>query len=85
MVPQAYKVVKIHAHEILVCTILSIIIHVRSPNLGRMNVDDNYKLVTLSSNNRENIEDFIVELLDSKNRLTFLEKLYPLQDFSSIT
>ena len=37
MLPQEYKVIANHAHEVLECIILYIILHAISPNLGGMN------------------------------------------------
>ena len=58
MAPQAYKAVNAHTHEISVCTILSRLIHSRTPHLGGMNGDIQSNLDTLSFKNREQLEDF---------------------------
>ena len=51
MANQAYKVVKTHAQEISVWTIIYIIIHVRAPILGRINCGIQYELSNLAFNN----------------------------------
>ena len=56
MAPQDYKVINTHAHEISVWKILSIIIHVRAPNLQGMNGDVQSDLSTLELNNEELLE-----------------------------
>ena len=53
MLPQAYKVVSTHAHEISGWNILYRLIHSRAPNLGGMNGDVQYDLATLAFNNGE--------------------------------
>ena len=58
MVPQAYKVVSTHAHEILGWTIISRLIHSCAPHIGGMNGDVQSGLPTLAFNNGEQLEDF---------------------------
>ena len=58
MVTQTYKVVNIHAHEILGWKILSRLLHLRAPNIKGINGDVNYDLATLAFKNGEQIEYF---------------------------
>ena len=58
MATWAYKVVNTHPHEITVCTILSRLIHSRSPHLGGINGDVQYDLATLAFKNGEQLEYF---------------------------
>ena len=58
MAPQYYKVFITHAHDISGWTILSRILHSRSPHLGGMNYDVQYDLTTLALENGEQLEDF---------------------------
>ena len=85
MTPQAYKVVSTHAHTILGYTIISILIHSRAHHNGGMNVDVQSDLATLKFNNREQLEYFKAELSDFNRKLSSMEKLNLLQDFSSTT
>ena len=63
MSPHAYKVFSTNAHDISGWTILSRILHSRSPHLGGMNYDVQYDLATLASNNGEQLEDFNSRIL----------------------
>ena len=47
MATQAYKVVNIHAHEISIWTIISILIHAHAPQIGGTNSDVQSNLPTL--------------------------------------
>ena len=85
MAPQAYKVLNTHAHEISGCTIVSILIHSRAPHIGGMSGYVQSDLSTLTLQNREKLVDFIAELSYFNRKLSSLEKLYLLQDFSSST
>ena len=58
MSPRAYKVVRTHAHEISVWTILSRLLHSRANKIGGMNGDVQSDLATLAFKNREQLEDF---------------------------
>ena len=58
MEPQAYKVVNTHAHEISGWTILSRIIHARTPNIGGINGDVHPELATLVFKNGKQLEEF---------------------------
>ena len=51
MTPQAYKVVRTNAHEMLGWKILSRLIHECAPNIGGVNGDVQYNLATLEFNN----------------------------------
>ena len=83
MVPQAYKIVSTHPHEISGETILSRLIHSRAPHLGGTNGDVQSDLSTLAFNNGEQLEDFIAGFSESSKKLCSLDKLSPLTDFSS--
>ena len=85
MESQAYKVVSTHAHEISGWKILYIIIHSLAPHLGGVNGDVQSDIATLAFKNGEQIEYFIAEFSDFNRKLSSLEKLYLLQDFSSST
>ena len=73
MEPQAYKVVNTYAHKISGCTILSIIIHARSPHPGRMNGDFQYDLATLAFKNGEILNIFISEFSDFNSKLSSMK------------
>ena len=85
MAPLAYKVVGTHAHEISGWTIISIPIYSRAPRLGGINSGVQSDLSTLLFKNGEQLEYFIAYFSDFDRKLTFLEKLYLLQVFSSST
>ena len=55
---QVYKVLNTHAHEISGFTILSRLIHQRTPNIGGMNGDVQYDVSNLEFNNWEQLEYF---------------------------
>ena len=82
---QVYKVFNTYAHEILGWTILSILIHERIPHLGGMNGDVKYDLSTLAFNNVEKKKIFISDFSEFNRKVTSLEKLYLLHEFSSST
>ena len=63
MSPQAYKIVSTHAHEISGWTILSRLLHSRSPNLGGMKGDIQSDLATLAFSNGEQLEYFHSRIL----------------------
>ena len=69
MEPQAYKVVKTHAHEISRWTILSRLLHARPPHLEGMNCDIQYDLSTLEFNNLEQLEDFHSRILRLQQKI----------------
>ena len=58
MAPEAYNISTTHAHEISRWTILSRLLHARSPHIGGMDGDIRSDLATLVFNNGEQIEDF---------------------------
>ena len=58
MAPQSYNVVNAHAHEILGCTISSILLYTCAPHIGGTNSDFQYDLDTLVLNNGEQIKYF---------------------------
>ena len=58
MAPQAYKVVRTHAHEISGWTIISILLHSRAHRLGCINGDLQSDLAILAFNNGEKLEYF---------------------------
>ena len=58
MVPQAYKVINTHAHEISVWKILYIIIHVHDPHIGGIDGGVKSDLTTIAFNNGEQLEYF---------------------------
>ena len=47
MLPQAYKIVNTHAHEISGWKIISRLLHMQAPNIGVMNGDVKSDLSTL--------------------------------------
>ena len=63
MVPQSYKVVITHAHDISVWTILSRLIHSCAPHLVGMNGDVQSDLATLAFKNGEQLEYFHIRIL----------------------
>ena len=63
MVPQAYKVVITHAHEISGWTIIYRLLHSCAPHLGGMNSDVNSVLATLELKNGEQLEYFHSSIL----------------------
>ena len=63
MVPQAYKVVRTHAHEISRCTVLSRLIYSLSSHIVWMNGDVWSDLANLAFKNREQIEYFHIIIL----------------------
>ena len=73
MAPQAYKIVSTHAHEISGWTILSGLLHLRSPHLGGMNGDVQSDLATLAFENGEQLEDFHSSILRLKQEIMLSE------------
>ena len=63
MVPQAYKIISTHYHEILGWKILSRLIHSRVPHLGGMKIDLQFDLATLAFKNGEQLEDFHTRII----------------------
>ena len=61
--PQSYKNLNTHAHEILGYKILSRLIHLRASHIVGMNGDVQSDLVTLAFKNREQLEDFHSRIL----------------------
>ena len=69
MVPQAYKVVSTHAHEILECTILSRILRLYAPRIGVINGYIRSDLATMAFKNGEQIEDFHSRILRLQQKI----------------
>ena len=67
MVPQAYKFVNTHAHEISRWEIISIILNVRTPHRGWIYGDIQSDLSTPSFKNGEQIEYFQSIMLRLQN------------------
>ena len=63
MAPQAYKIVSTHYHEISGWTILSRLLHSRTPHIGGINGDGQSYLATLAFRNGEQLEDFHSRIL----------------------
>ena len=74
MASQAYKVVRTHYHEISGWTILSRLIHSRSPHLVGMNGNVKSDLATLAFNNREKLEDFHSRIIRLQQELMISEE-----------
>ena len=68
--PQGHKVVRTHAHEISVWTILSIVLHSHAPHIGGMNGDFQYNLSTLAFNNVEQLEYFHSRIIILQQEIT---------------
>ena len=63
MAPQAYKIVRTHAHETSGWIILSRLLNSRAPHLGGMNGDIQSDLATLAFSNGEQLEYFHSRIL----------------------
>ena len=83
--PQAYKVVRNHAHDISGWTILPRLIYSCAPHLGGMNGDFQSDLATLAFNNGEKLEDFHDRILRLQQKIMLSGEFSPLPDFSSST
>ena len=73
MLPQSYKVVATHAHEISGWKIISIIIHEWNPNLGGINGDIQSDLATLTFKNREQTQGFHIIIIKLQNEINLYE------------
>ena len=84
MAPQPCKIFSTRAREILGCTISYRLIHSRALHIGGINGDSQSGLATLLLNNGEQLEFFKAEFSDFNRKFPSLDKMYLLQDFSSI-
>ena len=84
MAPQAYEFVRTHAHEISGWNFLSRPLHACAAHVGGINSYVQSDLATLTYNNGQNLKVFIAELSSFNNKSTSLDKLYLLQELSSI-
>ena len=78
MAPQAYKVVRTHAHEISGWTILSRLLHSRAPHSGGMNGDVQSDLATLAFKIGEQLEGFHSRIIRlQRGTILSRENVYP--------
>ena len=83
MAPEAYNVVRTHAHKISGWKILSRLTHSHSPYLGGMNGDVRSDLSNLTFKNREQLEYLHIIILILQQEISSLDKFYLLQYLSS--
>ena len=75
MTHQAYKVVSTNSHEISGWTILSGLLHTRSPHIGGMNGNVQYGLSTLAFKSGEQLEDFHSRIIRLKQEIMLSEEI----------
>ena len=69
MAPQAYNIFNTHDHDISVCTIIYILLHVRDPHPEGINGDFQSDLANLLFNNRENLEYFHIRIIRLQHKI----------------
>ena len=81
MAPQACKVINTHAHGFSRWAILSILLHVRAPQIGGVNGYVQSDIATLSFNNGEKIKYFYGRILRIQQEIILSGETFYLRRF----